>query len=112
MNIQATLIAFIVGLFLGIAQALSRILATSKWNSENISILTSIVLVYFLSAILWLRVLISTITLTSAYATVLLGTFISLLVFNLQNTNINKVPSIEDILGIILIFAGSLLIRR
>ena len=106
------LLPLTTGLMLGVAQCTSRLFLLNKSLSEAILIGGVTASLYLLAVIQWIKVLKSPANLSSAYAIVVLGVFTGILIMNLLGSRENSNISIRDIAGIILISAGSAIIRR
>lgn len=103
---------FITGLMLGIAQCTSRLLLVNNSLSAGFLLGGITATLYLLAVIQWIEVLKSPTSLSSAYAVVVLGVFTGILIINLLGRQENSNISVRDIAGIILISAGSALIKR
>ena len=98
------------GLMLGIAQYTSRIFLLNKGVAANLLLGGVTLTLYILATIQWIQVLKSAVDLSGAYAIVVLGVFTGILTANFLQKNADI--SIQDIVGISLIAAGSALIKR
>ena len=100
------------GLMLGVAQCTSRLLLVNRSLSEGLLLGAVTATLYILAVVQWIKVLKSPLSISGAYAIVVLGVFIGILLVNHFGNQKNTSISIQDITGIILIAAGSALVRR
>ena len=100
------------GLTLGVAQFTSRLLLVNRSLSEGLLLGGVTVTLYLLAVVQWVKVLKSQLSLSGAYAIVVLGVFIGIITTSYFSSQKNTNISIQDIIGIILIAAGSALVRR
>ena len=106
------MLSLATGLTLGIAQYTSRLLLVNRSMSESLLLGGTTIILYLVAVVQWIRVLKSPLSLSGAYALVVLGTFIGLTATSYFGPQKNTNISIQDITGIILIAAGSALVRR
>jgi hypothetical protein len=109
--ISKLFIPILTGFLLGIAQASSRAVVTTEMSSNKFSIGIFTLGLYMLACALWITVLKSPLSLTNAYANVVLGVFAGIISSNTFYQR-SASPGFQDCIGILVVFAGTLLIRR
>ena len=100
------------GLILGVAQCTSRLFLLNKSLLEGFILGGVTATLYLLAIIQWIKVLKSPVNLSGAYAIVVLGAFTGILIMNLLEPHKNSNITVQDIAGIMLIAAGSALVKR
>ena len=103
-----------IGILLGGAQELTSLILNHKNELRELyPYIMAIIAFYGLATYQWIRILRSELNLSNSYALVVLGVFIGFKVTSLftrhETTNFF---SLRDIFGIVIIFLGSLLIKR
>ena len=107
---KINILSFFVGSFLGVAQLVSKLILMNKYSSVSLIYGGFVAFFYIISSAIWIKILKSSISISSAYGFVILGFFIAITIYNyFFNTSINV--RINDIVGIIFIFIGALLVQ-
>lgn len=97
---------------LGVAQCTSRLFLLNKSLPGSFLLGGVTAALYLLAIIQWIRVLKSMTSLTSAYAIVVLGVFAGIFFMKFLKLGGTSNISAQDLTGILLIAAGSALIKR
>ena len=110
--LKFNLFSLIVGGIIGFSQVYIRIFLNNKINFQSLLILLIVILSYLFAGFIWLRILKSPVNLTSCYSFAILGTFTSLIISKVILSSGSAIPTLRDISGLVLIFFGTLLIKR
>ena len=112
MKFNTFILPLITGIILGVAQTTSRSFLLRKSLLEGFVLGGVTGVLYIVAIIQWIQVLKTPASLSGSYAVVVLGVFTGILTMSLLKSQNNYLISSQEILGILLIFLGSLLIKR
>tara|TARA_Y100000589_G_scaffold313729_1_gene335330 strand:+ start:1046 stop:1384 length:339 start_codon:yes stop_codon:yes gene_type:complete len=112
MLIKLNIFSFIVGSIIGSSQVYIRVFLNTKVTFQSLLILSIMIVSYFLAGFIWLGILKSQANLTSCYSFTILGTFTSIIIGKIILSSGSSILNIRDVIGLILIFLGTLLIKR
>ncbi len=110
--IKLNVYSLIVGAIIGFSQAYIRIFLNNTVNFQSSLILFIVVLSYLLAGFIWLGILKSPANLTTSYSFAILGCFTSIIISKIILSPGNEIITLRDLFGLILIFFGTLLIKR
>ena len=110
--IKFNLFSLIVGAIIGFSQVYIRIFLNNKITFQSLLILSIVILSYLLAGFIWLGILKSQVNLTTCYSFAILGTFISIIISKVILSSGIEILNLRDLFGLILIFFGTLLIKR
>ena len=79
---KINILSFFVGSFLGVAQLVSKLILMNKYSSVSLIYGGFVAFFYIISSAIWIKILKSSISISSAYGFVILGFFIAITIYN------------------------------